>query len=44
MGGNSYIQIKEEILNAYITCIIYYIYLKSLNKNTKNHPILQKLT
>jgi hypothetical protein len=39
----SLLKLRQQLLLGFCTCILYYLYLKSMNKNTSDHPVMSKL-
>lgn len=38
-----YLDVKQQMLCAYITNVTFYLYMKSLGKSVRNHPVMSQL-
>jgi Sas10 C-terminal domain/Sas10/Utp3/C1D family len=42
-GGMMYLQIKQQLLLSYVSCITFYLLLKAEGKPIKSHPVIEQL-
>jgi hypothetical protein len=41
--GNSFVNVKFDVLQGYLQSLLYYIMLKLQGKSTANHPVINKI-